>query len=427
MPSLDGREGGLTGAVYRQSGCLRVPCTLQAPERSPDVTRRGRFAIHVRVRLRVLIPLLLLACAAAPTSTPVAATVEVPDGGDAGAPDAGGDDATAGGDGDAGDAAASLAVADAAAAPKGPCPPEMVLVEGAFCIDRWEASLIETKDDGTEAPYPHWLPVGDDNDVRAVSQAGAIPQGYMSAESARDACAASDKRLCALREWKTACMGTQKTAYPYGATRTVGRCNDNGRSPIGVVFPNANMTPPPALAHGGGKGKPGAKTAAKGATKGGATVKGKRVKGKAKAVLKKPVRPRPGQPAPKKKGGKHAHALPPGIDYSVWTKLNDPRLGQVSGSWTPTGERAECRSDYGTYDMVGNRHEWVSDETASGNGIFAGGYFLDTTQNGEGCNYRTEAHATSYHDYSIGFRCCKDPEAPDAAPVTPAVTAAPKP
>ncbi|NOU30558.1 MAG: hypothetical protein HOO96_21885, partial [Polyangiaceae bacterium] len=211
------------------------------------------------MRLRVLIPLLLLACAAAPTSTPVAATVEVPDAGDAGAPDAGGDDATAGGDGDAGDAASSLAVADAAA-PKGPCPTEMVLVEGAFCIDRWEASLIETKDDGTEAPYPHWLPVGDDNDVRAVSQAGAIPQGYMSAESARDACAASDKRLCALREWKTACMGTQKTAYPYGPTRTVGRCNDNGRSPTGVVFPNANMTPPPALAHGG-KGKPGAKTA----------------------------------------------------------------------------------------------------------------------------------------------------------------------
>lgn len=348
---------------------------------------------------------------------------------DAGTADGGTDDAAAvaEGDGDAGDAGAAAVAAADAAAPKGPCPPEMVLVEGAFCIDRFEASLIETKDDGSEAPYPHWLPVGDDSDVRAVSVAGAVPQGYMSAESARDACAASEKRLCALKEWKTACMGTQKTAYPYGATRTVGRCNDNGRSPIGVVFPNANLAPPPALAHGTGAknaAKPGAKNAAKPGSKTAAAPKGKRVKGKAKAALKKPPRPRPGQPTSKKKGGKHAHALPPGIDYSVWTKLNDPRLGQVSGSWTPTGERAECRSDYGTYDMVGNRHEWVSDETASGNGIFAGGYFLDTTQNGEGCNYRTEAHATSYHDYSIGFRCCKDPEAPDAAP---AVNAAPTP
>ena len=36
------------------------------------------------------------------------------------------------------------------------------------------------------------------------------------------------------------------------------------------------------------------------------------------------------------------------------------------------------------------------------------GYFLDTTINGEGCMYSTRAHAPAYHDYSIGFRCCKD-------------------
>jgi hypothetical protein len=288
-----------------------------------------------------------------------------------------------------------------AAAAAGPCPQEMVLVEGAFCIDRWEASLLEKKDDGTEAVYPHWLPVAEESDVRAVSQAGAVPQGYMSAESAGDACAAAGKRLCALREWKTACMGSQKTPYPYGATRTVGLCNDNGRSPIGVVFPNANLAPPTALAFRGKVAPPPGKAVPK------AGAKGKRAKGKAKASLKKPLRPKPGQTA-SRKGGKKKRPVPPGVDLSVWTKLNDPRLGQVSGSWTPTGERAECRSDYGTFDMVGNRHEWVSDETPSGNGIFAGGYFLDTTQNGEGCNYRTEAHATSYHDYSTGFRCCKD-------------------
>jgi len=33
-------------------------------------------------------------------------------------------------------------------------------------------------------------------------------------------------------------------------------------------------------------------------------------------------------------------------------------------------------------------------------------YYLDTTLNGDGCNYRTVAHAHDYHDYSTGFRCC---------------------
>jgi hypothetical protein len=52
--------------------------------------------------------------------------------------------------------------------------------------------------------------------------------------------------------------------------------------------------------------------------------------------------------------------------------------------------------------MVGNIHEWTSD------GTFRGGYYLDTKQNGEGCDYKTTAHAKTYYDYSTGFRCCAD-------------------
>jgi formylglycine-generating enzyme required for sulfatase activity len=54
--------------------------------------------------------------------------------------------------------------------------------------------------------------------------------------------------------------------------------------------------------------------------------------------------------------------------------------------------------------MVGNLHEW----TAAVNGTFRGGYYLDTKINGEGCDYKTTAHEPNYHDYSTGFRCCKD-------------------
>ena len=53
--------------------------------------------------------------------------------------------------------------------------------------------------------------------------------------------------------------------------------------------------------------------------------------------------------------------------------------------------------------MVGNLHEW----TSAASGTFRGGYYLDTTQHGSGCDYVTTAHNVKYHDYSTGFRCCK--------------------
>jgi sulfatase modifying factor 1 len=39
---------------------------------------------------------------------------------------------------------------------------------------------------------------------------------------------------------------------------------------------------------------------------------------------------------------------------------------------------------------------------------FRGGYYVDTSLNGNGCLYATTAHDTSYWDYSTGFRCCAD-------------------
>jgi sulfatase modifying factor 1 len=84
--------------------------------------------------------------------------------------------------------------------------------------------------------------------------------------------------------------------------------------------------------------------------------------------------------------------------------MNDPRLHELPDTVTPSGTFAECTNEYGAVDMVGNLHEWVADP----NGTFLGGFFMDTFQNGEGCEYRTRAHGFSYHDYSTGFRCCAD-------------------
>ncbi len=86
--------------------------------------------------------------------------------------------------------------------------------------------------------------------------------------------------------------------------------------------------------------------------------------------------------------------------------MNQPIINQLPNTLLPTGERADCTNEYGVYDMVGNLHEWVDDP----DGTFRGGYYMDTTKNGDGCSYQTTAHDFAYHDYSTGFRCCLDPE-----------------
>ena len=86
--------------------------------------------------------------------------------------------------------------------------------------------------------------------------------------------------------------------------------------------------------------------------------------------------------------------------------MNQAIINQLPDTLLPTGSRAECTNAYGVYDMVGNLHEWVDDA----DGTFRGGYYMDTTKNGDGCSYQTTAHDFTYHDYSTGFRCCMDPE-----------------
>lgn len=82
--------------------------------------------------------------------------------------------------------------------------------------------------------------------------------------------------------------------------------------------------------------------------------------------------------------------------------MNDPRLNKMEGTVARTGSFPKCKNSFKVHDMVGNLHEWTSDPK----GTFRGGFYLDTSINGKGCDYRTGAHDAKYHDYSTGFRCC---------------------
>jgi hypothetical protein len=239
------------------------------------------------------------------------------------------------------------------------CAPEMVDVAGRFCIDRYEASLIDTRAGRAISPYfpprqkdtrfalaafenisprgapplprpPSWQ-LAEAFEAKAVAAGGALPNGYVSGVVAREACLHAGKRLCTPAEWVTACRGEKARKFPYGDRYEPGVCNVSREAhPAAVLYGNASKN----------------------------------------------------------------HL--------------DPRLNLVAGSEGPllrrTGATLECRSTWGSdavFDMVGNLDEWVDDP----GGAFLGGFYARATQNG--CDARVSDHPPEYFDYSLGVRCCR--------------------
>jgi len=113
------------------------------------------------------------------------------------------------------------------------CPAGMAAVAN-FCMDRYEASLVQA--DGSP-----WSPYHNPGNtvVRAVALAGAVPQGYIDGIRAGAACVAAGKRLCTDVEWLRACQGAEGRTYPYGPNRQPGVCNDaRAQHPAVELFPH---------------------------------------------------------------------------------------------------------------------------------------------------------------------------------------------
>ena len=116
---------------------------------------------------------------------------------------------------------------------RGRCPRSMVEIEGRFCIDRYEASLVDVLPNGDERPRSPFTPLtASGPPVRAVSSPNVFPQGYISAVEAQAACTAAGKRLCRVAEWGKACRGPDPKSFGYADRREPGRCNDKGRNPV---------------------------------------------------------------------------------------------------------------------------------------------------------------------------------------------------
>ncbi|MCU0655948.1 MAG: SUMF1/EgtB/PvdO family nonheme iron enzyme [Polyangiaceae bacterium] len=247
------------------------------------------------------------------------------------------------------------------------CPEDMVAVAGRFCIDRYEATLVEVETHQPLSPhYPpsqrltlwsleKWQAAREEAPeeslartmelppvpafqrepfrMKAMPWPGNLPAGYVSGELAQEACSNAGKRLCKENEWVTACRGEQQTDFPYGKRYRQDACN---------VFREDH---PAHILHG---------------------------------------------------------------NFSA--NHSDPRLNLVESDGVPllrvTGGTPTCVSRWGEdeiFDMVGNVDEWVEDP----GGTFAGGFYARATRSG--CDARVRAHPFNYFDYSTGVRCCKDP------------------
>lgn len=101
---------------------------------------------------------------------------------------------------------------------QGPCPQGMAPI-GEFCIDRWEASIVD------QSPYHFPEPVSEGKIAR--SEPSVVPQGYINGQRAAEYCAYAGKRLCTSQEWLRACQGPDGWTYPYGNAYREGACNDH--------------------------------------------------------------------------------------------------------------------------------------------------------------------------------------------------------
>ena len=247
----------------------------------------------------------------------------------------------------------------------GRCSHEMVDVAGRFCIDRYEASLVDLERERRVSPYYYpslnrtkstfeaWetlrFTMGDEHyqtlslpappafqlsapfRVKAVSQPGVVPNGYLSGLIAGEACRNAGKRLCTEEEWVLACRGQSDQRFPYGDVYEPGRCNvHRDVHPARILHGHAS------LGH-----------------------------------------------------------LDPRLNHFAY---------QGRALLHSTGSNQDCASRWGSdavYDMVGNLDEWIDDEQ----GAFLGGFYSRGTK--EGCQSKITAHPQAYYDYSLGVRCCR--------------------
>jgi sulfatase modifying factor 1 len=257
-------------------------------------------------------------------------------------------------------APASASASGSAPAEPPPCPEGMALV-GRFCVDKFEAGLELVGADGERTPHPHYERPQKGVVYAAVSKQGIFPQAYISRVEAKAACEAAGKRLCSRAEWQRACKGKGHMRYPYGHTRSKGKCSSGKLHLLREKF-------------------------------------GDHPKGgwKYDEHFNSPDLNR--EPGYLARTGEYEGCI---------SELGVADMVGNLHEWVSDTVDQTFMDDLEKEDVDRQYQPW-----REGNGIFMGGFYSTTSEHGPGCSFTTVAHEPTYHDYSTGFRCCKKADLP---------------
>jgi formylglycine-generating enzyme len=298
------------------------------------------------------------------------------------------------------------------------CPSEMVKVRG-FCIDRWEISTVDRETKQSLSPFypPDPKTLGLAHDVwerdrgstgpesargmplpklpeiqrggnfapLAVSRPSVVPQGYLSYYAAERACSNAGKRLCKQSEWVTACKGEKARKFPYAETYQLGQCNVfRPYHPAAILHDNSSV----------GHRDPRLNLVSEGANN-----PLLRLTGSTPTCASNWE-------------GDRIYDMVGNLDEWVVAekgsddaKTSSPApSSKASAAQSKRSKRAGVKSGHGKSSQVGRAEAEAEREPT---GVFVGGFYARSTTNG--CESEVTSHALSYYDYSLGARCCLDP------------------
>ncbi len=102
--------------------------------------------------------------------------------------------------------------------------------------------------------------------------------------------------------------------------------------------------------------------------------------------------------------------------YSYGDTFDQDFCGNGLDDTYRAGTKDTCRSGWGVYDMSGNFREWTSTlQAGSDNRVEVKGGVRAAPEKGTRCAFSKDERK-SYADKSIGFRCCRDADAPPFVP-----------
>lgn len=234
---------------------------------------------------------------------------------------------------------------------EGPCPDDMVFVDGKYCPNE----QLERRCLKSEYNKPNHLTLCHEFAPKTVCKGGEEPRQfcidkyeYPNKEGAHPpwmvswydgeaTCRSLGKRLCYETEWVTACEGPDRTPFPYGYKRDNTKCNIDNT----YISPKKNA---------------------------------------AKAMLM----------------------------YHHDPKISGPELARLDQS-VASGAMPDCKSGYGVHDLTGNFDEWVTnDHPPEAKSEWAGlkGGAWGHVRNA--CRPMTTSHTPDFTYYFVSFRCCSD-------------------